>query len=488
MTTLVFSIILSTSYTGMASPLSAFLSPALQPLLPREICGAHDSFHMLICRRCCGQAQLSSTFITGNNEYINGHKEHKGFGIIKYGHKRRAMMLRMSLTPEDEDEEEEKNKSIKDYGFDEEELFDLSDETLLEILGLPDSPDSIDDETDENKIDRDIHVSASEELKELSLLLGEYDYDIDDDDSETFFYGEDLEGEDVLDVGLDSGKGDALRPSMEDITLNEGPTSIPPGITPPSPLEQALLKGVVPATAGVGSQCLPGDLGFDPLNISTKNYFKATQKYLLSLIPSDDESPLEPLDKPRPAALILRDYREAEIRHGRLAMLAAILWPLQEIIDRVFLADQFGHTTFVYGGVTLPYISLLMTGLMMLLGYLDIYAAAIKDQESGDAFLPGECFWDPLSMLEGAPDDMKRNMQEREIGNGRFAMIAVLMYILQEGVTHEPVINLPWNQILFEPAFEIPAVQEWLDTQFSGTTVEEVSQRAEILKEMVNIE
>ena len=197
---------------------------------------------------------------------------------------------------------------------------------------------------------------------------------------------------------------------------------------------------------------------------------------------------LEDPNKPRPAALILRDYREAEIRHGRLAMLAAILWPLQEIIDRVVLPDQFGQTTFIYGGVTLPYISLLMTAMMMLLGYLDIYAAAIKDQDTGDAFLPGECFWDPLSILEGAPDIMKRNMQEREISNGRFAMVAVLMYILQEGVTHEPVINLAWNQALFEPAFEIPAVQEWLDTQFSGSTAEEVSQRAEILKELVDLE
>ena len=251
-------------------------------------------------------------------------------------------------------------------------------------------------------------------------------------------------------------------------------------------LEEALLKGVVPAAAGVGSACLPGDYGFDPLGLATKDYFNNVQTFILNLLPESNDSDAGssasgaalPLNtKPilsdfeqRPAALILRDYREIEIRHGRLAMLAAILWPLQEIIDRLFIPDSFGHTTMIYGGVTLPFVSLFMTFVMLLLGYLDIYAASIKDMDTGDAFLPGECFWDPLSILDGAPDDMKRNMQERELNNGRMAMIAVLSFILQEGITHQPLISLPWNQVLFEPAFEIPAVQAWLDSQFAGAS------------------
>jgi len=239
----------------------------------------------------------------------------------------------------------------------------------------------------------------------------------------------------------------------------------------------------------VGSKCLPGDYGFDPLNLSTKDYFKQVQNFVLKLLPSkygdDNDSTVDagaalPLvtkpysDSERPPALILRDYREAEIRHGRLAMLAAILWPLQEIIDRLFIPQSFGQSTIIYGGVTLPFISLFMTLIMMLLGYLDIYAASIKDIESGDAFLPGECFWDPLRMLDGAPDSMKRKMQERELNNGRIAMVAVFSYILQEAITHQPVISLPWNELLFEPAFEIPEVQAWLDGQFGGVSVNSV--------------
>ena len=299
----------------------------------------------------------------------------------------------------------------------------------------------------------------------------------------------------VLEFNSEIVKGDAEKNKTTSIP----PTSIASTSTssnpPSSALEEALLQGVVPAAAGVGSNCLPSDFGFDPLELSTKDYFKQAQHLFLRLIPGNKENesrpnqrnsgnkndenqsggaalplytkPKMPLysDSERPPALILRDYREAEIRHGRLAMLAAILWPLQEIIDRLFIPQSFGHTTMIYGGATLPFVSLFMTFTMLLLEYLDIYAGSIKGNESGDTFLPGECFWDPLSMLVGAPDAMKRKMQERELNNGRIAMVAVFSYIVQEAITHQPVINLPWNQILFEPAFEIPE-----DGQFAGSS------------------
>eukprot|EP00978_Attheya_sp_CCMP212_P007533 scaffold17451_cov51-Attheya_sp.AAC.1 len=164
--------------------------------------------------------------------------------------------------------------------------------------------------------------------------------------------------------------------------------------TPPSPLERALLQGVVPADAGVGSGCLPGDYGFDPLNVATKDYFRQVQTFLLKFLNwgDSDDNEDEEQDKneeamiadvgaampkrgfvgnndqgARPPALILRDYHEVEIRHGRLAMLAALFWPLQEILDRMFLPESFGSTTVIYGGTTLPYLTLIMTLFMTLL-------------------------------------------------------------------------------------------------------------------------
>jgi hypothetical protein len=150
-------------------------------------------------------------------------------------------------------------------------------------------------------------------------------------------------------------------------------------------------------------------------------------------------------------------------------MLAAMIWPLQEMLDRLLLdSDQFGPL--IFGPVTLPYFPLMMTLIMMLLGYLDIYAKAIQDRDGiGDAFLPGDCFWDPLNMLEGAPASMKRNMQERELFNGRVAMIAIAAYIFEEATTRLPVIEVEGNDILFLPAYQVPFIQEWLDAQFYPT-------------------
>jgi len=150
-------------------------------------------------------------------------------------------------------------------------------------------------------------------------------------------------------------------------------------------------------------------------------------------------------------------------------MLAAVFWPLQEMLDRLLLdPEQCGPI--LYGPITLPYFPLLMTGIMLLLGYLDIYAQEVKQQESiGEAFLPGDCFWDPLRILQGAPDSMKRNMQERELFNGRVAMLAFLAFVWEEGIAHLPLIEIGENDLLLEPAYEIPFIQQWLDSQFSVT-------------------
>lgn len=386
---------------------------------------------------------------------------------VKFGFPSRLFMSEQKKKRKDDDDD------IDIYNEDEidldqdDDLFD--DDTILELLNL-ENEDDVNTEFDDEDFD---------ELTELERFLEQQGWKVDmnqDDDDDTDDNGSDSPNDDR----------ESLLENKEIQTTNVKQQT--KEVVRPSALERALLQGVVPATAGVGSKCLPADYGFDPLGLATKDYFKKAQNVLVNLIPErkakDNDAdtnqsgaalplstkPLFTDYEDRPAALILRDYREIEIRHGRLAMLAAILWPLQEIIDRLFIPDLFGSTTLVYGGVTLPYISLLMTLIMLLLGYLDIYASAIKDLDTGDAFLPGECFWDPLSILEGAPDDMKRKMQARELNNGRMAMIAVSSYILQEAIFHQPLISLPWNQFLFEPAFEIPAVQAWLDGQFAGAS------------------
>jgi hypothetical protein len=122
---------------------------------------------------------------------------------------------------------------------------------------------------------------------------------------------------------------------------------------------------------------------------------------------------------------------------------------------------------------------------MLLLGYLDVYSQSVKAVDKiGEAFLPGDCFWDPLSILEGAPSTMKRNMQEREIFNGRMAMLAVAAFFWEELMTHKPLISIESNALLFEPAYQVPFIQQWLDAQFSPVftiTPEEVASVADVV-------
>ena len=329
----------------------------------------------------------------------------------------------------------------EDYPGDEyvniDELEEFDKETLLEILGLEDDGETITiPGGDSDEYDNELHLISQQKFDEWEDLI-----------------------EDQL---INAQKQQTMTQSNKGI----------------EDLERALMEGVVPADAGVGSGMLPGDEGFDPLGLSTKDYFHQIQSFILGLFP--ERKVKEPVEEEgtamptigfvgqdeRPPALILRDYRECEIRHGRLAMLAAVIWPLQEILDRIFIPNSFGSTTVIYGGPTLPFLPLIMTFLMLNLGYLDVYSSEIKEKESGDAFLPGECFWDPIKILQGASDSTKRNMQEREILNGRAAMIAVAAYIFEETMTHKPIIQLPTNALLFEPAYQIPFIQEWLDMQF----------------------
>jgi light-harvesting complex I chlorophyll a/b binding protein 1 len=288
-------------------------------------------------------------------------------------------------------------------------------------------------------------------LDELLGITAEDEDDFEEQDDNDDAYGND---DDIDIIATEKNKKDRIRE------------------TAAASLERALLQGVVPVSAGVGSTCLPGDWGFDPLGLATKDYFRSTQNAILNLLPgngdNDNDSISQSQQLGRPKALILRDYREAEIRHGRLAMLAAIFWPLQEMLDRLLLSkEQFGPL--IYGPVTLPYFPLVMTAIMLLLGYLDIYSQAIKDMDKiGEAFMPADCFWDPLKILEGATDFSRRNMQERELLNGRIAMIAVVSYIWEEAATHLPVIMVGSNDLLFLPAYEVPFIHDWLDEQFSS--------------------
>merc|ERR1719484_67696 len=111
-------------------------------------------------------------------------------------------------------------------------------------------------------------------------------------------------------------------------------TLVPPclGINLLRPTKAPTPTSYYPGVGGsseVGGTGLPGDVGFDPLGLA--NF---------------DLSVDGATDKTRSAALVMRDYRDAELKHGRLAMLAAVAWPLQERLNPL-LAARFHYPNLV---------------------------------------------------------------------------------------------------------------------------------------------
>jgi light-harvesting complex I chlorophyll a/b binding protein 1 len=314
--------------------------------------------------------------------------------------------------------------------------------------------DDDDDDEDDDDDDEMIFMGDDDDLEDMESLFDFLEEEFGDDDDDENFVEEEEDPNEIFSASTTTPAVAANSRSSDAAS-----TFSPQG------LEEALLQGVVPIEAVVGGNTLPGDFGFDPFGFAEKDYVQDFQYRFLDALPGGNPD-RDPPPAPRPSALVLRDYREAEIRHGRLAMLAVVIWPIQEKLDQLLLEpNQCGPI--LYGPITLPYFPLFMTLLIMLLGYLDIYAKDIQEEEGvGDAFLPGDCFWDPLKVLDGAPSTMKRNMQERELFNGRVAMLAFAAFVFEEGTSHEAIVDIPGNEVLFVPAYQIPSVQAWLDGQF----------------------
>lgn len=167
---------------------------------------------------------------------------------------------------------------------------------------------------------------------------------------------------------------------------------------------------------------LAGDRGFDPLGFSK--------------------------DKPS-----LLQYREAEIKHARLAMLAAVGWPTSELFHRKLAAafnvpamiDETRRAPSIPNG-GLGKISPVFWVACLLAGSLiEIYGLSRTKKAN---YLPGNLGFDPLGLYPRDPAGQRR-MQLAEIRNGRLAMVAITSFAFQEYVTKLGVVRE--TPIFFKP-------------------------------------
>merc|ERR1719313_255270 len=182
---------------------------------------------------------------------------------------------------------------------------------------------------------------------------------------------------------------------MQAVSPAAGAPEAPP---PPPPLPAI-------KTMRVGDSTLAGDMNFDPLQIA---------------------------DEPGKLAW----YREAEIKHARLAMLAAVGWPVSELTNFGNLLNGDGRAPSLLNG-GLENVSSAYWGFVVAMAIYWEKQGLDKQFGKQEKYLPGMLGFDPLGM----DSPFFRNA---EITNGRVAMIAITAYAYEEFLTKAPIfpINL----------------------------------------------
>lgn len=137
----------------------------------------------------------------------------------------------------------------------------------------------------------------------------------------------------------------------------------------------------------------------------------------------------------------LKRYREAELTHGRVAMLASVGFLVGEKVEGssfLFDASISGPAITHLTQVPPPFWALLLIGI----GAAEQYRAErgwvdpseVKYDQPGllrDDYIPGDLGFDPLGLKPSDPAEFEI-MQTKELQNGRLAMLAAAGFMAQE--------------------------------------------------------
>ena len=146
----------------------------------------------------------------------------------------------------------------------------------------------------------------------------------------------------------------------------------------------------------------------------------------------------------------LKRYREAEVTHGRVAMLAVIGFLVGEAVEgSTFLFDAqisgpaITHFTQVPDGWDALIITFIgaAEAQRAQIGWVDP-ADALYDQPGllRDDYYPGDIGFDPLGLRPEDPEELNL-MITKELQNGRLAMLAAAGFLAQEAVDGKGILE-----------------------------------------------
>jgi len=150
--------------------------------------------------------------------------------------------------------------------------------------------------------------------------------------------------------------------------------------------------------------------------------------------------------------------REAEIKHGRLAMLAAAGWPISELFDKKIAAilgmpsvlDINNRVPSVLNGGMGKISPFYWGAVVVLAAAVDVYGLAAVSKKEG--YFPGNLGFDPFGLYPKDEEGQMR-MQTSEIKHMRLAMLAITAFAAQEFVTHLAIVDQ--TPVFFKPIWQV---------------------------------
>jgi len=168
----------------------------------------------------------------------------------------------------------------------------------------------------------------------------------------------------------------------------------------------------------------------------------------------------------------VRRWREAELTHGRVAMLAALGFVIGEQLEDFPLFYNFD------GRISGPAINQFQQvgagfwePLVLVIGICEAYRVALgwetpKGQGFNnlkDDYAMGELGFDPFNYLNGKSEEEIFELKTKELNNGRLAMIAIAGFVTQEFVNNTEIFVHLFRDIELEVIEELDDVERALN-------------------------
>lgn len=175
------------------------------------------------------------------------------------------------------------------------------------------------------------------------------------------------------------------------------------------------------------------------LNIHKVNGFlNYNFRYVGSTEPLVNFDPLKILDNKSENKV--KFVREAELQHGRLAMLASLFIPSIEILDKNHLGIDYLSSLDLEKQLPFWYLVTLLEIYRMVNGWENPFTSNDTFQLKQN-YQPGNVLPYILNQTYSLDSYFREDfLMNAELNNGRLAMIAVLGEIVQELITHKPLL------------------------------------------------